>query len=281
VERLIDRYAIQKRNSESCGSKYVLVRRDRDGTREVLMVRARCKTWLCPRCSKKRARFYAERVFAGFEQSKVSLLTLTMDHRPGFDAAWDSIKPAWNRFRTAFTARFGRLRYVCVLEPQPGSGFPHLHVLVDRYLPWEWLNAECERAGFGRIKDITYVRGYAAYGYVLKYLRKPWSNDAGTQAAVLRRMRRFTSSKGFDLAKTPSTWDSRFCKLLSEDEALDLAREFAREGGEFHVLFDEEIRSAQGYVMVAASPPAAVSREAMAAGKPWRDTSVGFAFSTL
>jgi len=171
------------------------------------------------------------------------MFTVTMSHDNGIDQAWDSIKPAWNRFRTAFTKRFGKLRYVAILEPQPQSGYPHLHVLIDRFIPWGWCDAELQRAGFGSIKDFAYIRGRACFEYVCKYLRKPWPHEQGARAAVVRRMRRVSYSRGFEAVEAPSTGYQRFRKLLSEAEAIDLASLLNAEGVYFDAFWESQIFS--------------------------------------
>jgi hypothetical protein len=159
-----------------------------------------------------------------------------MDHHTGLESAWDNVKPAWNRFRTAFVKRYGRLTFVCVLEPQPHSGFPHLHVLIDRFIPWGWLKVELINAGFGYVKDVSCIRSDAAYNYVLKYLRKPWESTPGAIAAIERNLRRFSSSRGLLAQEKPKPSWTTYNFLLSEEVLIDFLRIWSAKGGEFHVL---------------------------------------------
>lgn len=156
----------------------------------------RCKSWDCPTCARKKARKYSNRTFEMFRGEKVILLTVTMDRSQDIETAWASITANWNRFRTAFVKRFGKLKFVRVVEPQPKSGYPHFHILINRYIPQAWLTKELASAGFGKIKDIKRVTGEQAFYYVTKYLRKPWPDTVGAAIAKRIHIRRYNTSRG-------------------------------------------------------------------------------------
>lgn len=50
----------------------------------------------------------------------------------------------------------GSFSYIWVREEQD-SGLPHLHILVSRYLPQDWLSRRWEELGGGEIVDIRQI----------------------------------------------------------------------------------------------------------------------------
>jgi len=195
------------------------------------VIPARCKSWACPRCAKARAKRLARRVLAWSGGKQLSLFTVTMAHDVPVECAWGEISACWNRWRTAYVKKYGRLRFVRILEPQPRSQYPHLHVLVDRYIDWDWNEQELERAGFGSIKDIARIDGPAAFHYVLKYLRKVWPEGPGAMTSLDLRQRRFSASRDCGPETAPLIRWERSKTKLSIDEVGDLLALILDAGG--------------------------------------------------
>jgi hypothetical protein len=83
----------------------------------------------------------------------------------------DYIRECWNKFRTYLRRRFGqRVEYIAVLEHHK-SGVAHLHVLIDRYIPKEWLDSAWNAVG-GGFTWINYVDVHRVSAYISKYLTK-------------------------------------------------------------------------------------------------------------
>lgn len=101
------------------------------------------------------------------------LLTLTVDPDRVIDreAAHRDIGEAWNRLRSYIQASYGDFSYIWVRE-ETERGYPHLHVIVSRFLPQAEVSAAWSRAGMGEVVDIRKVEARQAGHYVAKYLAK-------------------------------------------------------------------------------------------------------------
>jgi len=123
------------------------------------------------------------------------LLTLTVDPANFCDReeAHREIGEAWNALRTALQQKYGGFSYVWVREEQD-NGFPHLHVLVSRFLPQGEVARLWKQTGMGEIVDIRQVNARKAGHYLAKYLAK----DA--MANLPSGVHRYGSSADIDLS---------------------------------------------------------------------------------
>ena len=168
--------------------------------------RLRCKCWRCECCGpRKAARLRRAIVRVATEKDLRRFLTLTLD--PAACRPEDSIRyirQCWNKFRTALKRQCGTsISFITILELQK-SGYAHLHVLIDRYIPQGWISTAWQAVGGGRIVFIKQVDIHRVAPYLSKYLTKDL-----LLAAFRRRQRRYTTSRDITLlAYTSSgTWD--------------------------------------------------------------------------
>jgi hypothetical protein len=110
------------------------------------------------------------------------------------------------------------------------NGYPHLHVLVSRYLPQSEVSAAWDRAGMGEIVDIQKVNARKAGHYIAKYLAK----DA--MAYLPSGVHRYGSSADIDLqvrggsdgGEEPSPWiletEDRLTGIVTEAAPGDFIR---------------------------------------------------------
>jgi hypothetical protein len=83
-------------------------------------------------------------------------------------------------------------KYIRVLEFQK-NGNPHLHILVDRFIPQSWLKAAWTAVGGGRFVDVRFVDIHRVSRYLSKYLTKELLISAPS------RSRRVTTAQGMHL----------------------------------------------------------------------------------
>lgn len=196
-----------------------------------------CKCWNCSYCGPRRAWRFCRRVAeVGKERGLNRLMTLTLDPsklgagsvKPG--AVWE----VWRKFRVYLRRRSGvTLSYVAVLELQK-SGVPHLHVLVDQFIPQAWISERWEALGGGRIVDIRKVRDFKKVArYLGKYLAK------GFGKRELYRARRYSCSRNIKLGEEKGPRWKRFRELQC---GIEVIRDGARRG------VVEEFRDAEGRV---------------------------------
>jgi hypothetical protein len=149
---------------------------------DVATVPYRCGSWECYCCGYRMRMNLIEEIqrITSERPELCRMLTLTLD--PGkapsrSDERHDYITDRWNALRSSITYEFGDFSYIWIREEQD-SGLPHLHILVSRYLPQEWLSAKWDDLGGGDVVDIRQVADTdKAAHYIGKYLTKNALSD--------------------------------------------------------------------------------------------------------
>lgn len=157
-------------------------------------VRLDCKTWACAYCGPKKAR-RAKRAIrdAALRHNLRRFLTLTLDPAKIQGEPVRYLRGTFAKVRVYLHKRFGRaISYIAILEFQQ-NGTPHLHVLVDRYIPQPWIASAWQAVGGGRMVDIRYVDLHRVSCYLAKYLTKDLLMSAPP------RSRRVTASQSICL----------------------------------------------------------------------------------
>jgi len=140
-------------------------------------------------------------------------LTLTLDPATapaGQEEKHRYLTERFNALRTELNDRYDDLSYVWVREEGEGDN-PHLHLIVDRYLPQDELSAVSRRVGLGEVVDIRRVNARNMAKYLTKYLTK------GSMANLPKGARRYGSSEDIELAVRGGSGDSRDWDLMMDD----------------------------------------------------------------
>lgn len=206
---------LKKRGRRSyCGMRSLRGRSRDERTERV--VRLDCKTWGCAYCGPRKAWRYKQAITTIAVREQLSrFLTLTLDP---FRIEGDPVRylrSVFSKFRVYLLRRYGHpIKFIAVLEFHK-SGIPHLHVLVDRYIPQQWIAESWSALGGGNIVHIKYVDVHRIAHYLAKYLTKELLLSAPD------RSRRVTTSRSIHLnEKQPveTTWvmDKRSIFLLFE-----------------------------------------------------------------
>lgn len=135
------------------------------------------------------------------------------------------IRKCWAKMRVSFQREYGHApRFVAVLEFQKRTGLAHMHIVVDRYIPRDWIQERWVAAGGGAHVDIRHVDVHRVAAYLSKYLTKELLLD------VPDGVRRVSTSRSIKLnEKKPSefTWcvlkttiDRQYVLLV--DRAIDV-----------------------------------------------------------
>jgi hypothetical protein len=171
----------------------------------------RCQQWECRCCGYRMKMNLLESIDAAVEDRPdlSRLLTLTVDPSKVGDRreAHRKIGEAFNRLKSYLRQAHGSFSHIWVREEQ-GNGYPHLHVLVSRFLPQSDVQAAWSRTGMGEVVDIRRVEARQAGHYIAKYLAK----DA--MAGMPSGVHRYGSSEDITLAvrggsaddSEPSEW---------------------------------------------------------------------------
>ena len=176
----------------------------------------RCNSWDCYCCAHRMRCNLVEELDRLIEERPElrRLLTLTLDPETApavQDEQHRYLTERFNALRTELNDRYDGLSYVWIRE-EGDSGNPHLHLLVDRFIPQSDLSMMSERVGLGRVVDIRRVNARNAARYLTKYLTKGALHDLPDGA------RRYGSSADIDLAvRGPSEEPVRDWELLMDD----------------------------------------------------------------
>ena len=123
-------------------------------------------------------------------------LTLTLDPEtiPEDANAHQYIWRVWGKFRVYLGRKYDEaISFICVLELHK-SGLPHLHALVDRFIPQKWISQAWEAVGGG---PIVFIERLGNVGEIGRYLAKYLTKNSGEKR--LRGLRRISTSRGIKL----------------------------------------------------------------------------------
>ena len=164
-----------------------------------------CNKWDCEDCAKKKAIILGNRVKAGFKGERVRFATFTDTGEGTLCDRLQMLKTAWNRLRLALSRQYGLTKFFWVLEFGGKRGRPHLHCLLNCYIPQRKLSELASKCGFGSVVDIREVKDGGGFGYVFKYLSKDCGLKAGASALKSIRGRRFGLSRNIPPLRSDST----------------------------------------------------------------------------
>ena len=164
-----------------------------DGVRQRFH-RLNCKTWGCSYCGPRKAKRYRYLIGQLAEREKLTrFLTLTLDPSRVEGDSVRYLRGVFNKFRLYLRRKYGApVKYIAVLEFHK-SGVAHLHLLVDRFIPWDWIRQSWSAIGGGQVVFIKYVDVHRISRYLSKYLTKELLLSAP------KRSRRITTSRSLHL----------------------------------------------------------------------------------
>jgi hypothetical protein len=169
-------------------------------------------------------------------------LTLTLDPKKleHKKFAVPHLRLCFNKFREYLKRKYGTVPpYICVLEFTK-AGIPHLHILLDQYIPQKWISATWAGLGGGRIVFIKQVTIANVTRYLSKYLTKdlllsaPKGSRRITTARSIKLFPKFPSDIAWELLKSTIWWN------LMEQNMRDFHLQRSFFDGSIAIEFDEE-----------------------------------------
>jgi hypothetical protein len=175
----------------------------------------RCNSWDCWCCAHRMRMNLIEEMERLVEERPElrRFLTLTVDHQApgGQEEKHRYITERFNALRTELNDRYPGISYVWIRHEGDERGRPHLHLLVDRFLPQSELSMLSKRVGLGEVVDIRRVNARNAAHYLTSYLGK------GALASLPKGLRRYGSSSDISLDVRGGGGDERDWTLLMDD----------------------------------------------------------------
>jgi hypothetical protein len=175
------------------------VRSQRDTHGQVTYLAAGCKAWSCNHCGPKKADKLRKAIGRVAEEKKLTrMLTLTLDTKrlnetELRDGGIGYIRKSWGKLRVYLQRKYGQgIDFIAVVEMQK-RGVAHLHILVDRFLPHDWVRDAWVAVGGGRIVDVRWVDIHRVSSYLAKYVSKEFAQG------LPKGVRRYSVSRGIKL----------------------------------------------------------------------------------
>jgi len=144
----------------------------------VTYLAADCKAWSCNHCGPKKADKLRKAIGKIAEEKKLTrMLTLTLDSKKLTESEFQDggiryIRQSWGKLRVYLQRKFGQgIEFIAVVEMQKRSTV-HLHILVDRFLPHDWVRDAWVAVGGGRIVGVRWVDIHRVSFYLSKYVSK-------------------------------------------------------------------------------------------------------------
>lgn len=188
--------------------------------------RINCGSWGCSYCGPRKAKTARRAIREHAERLNLKyFLTLTIDlkkveyqHKK---LAVPHLRFCFNKFREYLWRKYRvRPTYISVVEFTQ-AGVPHLHIMIDRYIPQAWISETWAKLGGGKIVFIKQVTIAKVARYLSKYLTKELLLSAPKHSRRLCTSRdiklfpKFVSGISWELRKS-SIWH-----MLAENRMRD------------------------------------------------------------
>ena len=186
--------------------------------------RVNCRSWSCSYCGPRKARQTRRAIQDSAERLDLRyFLTLTIDMKKvefqHKKFAVPHLRLCFNKFREYLRRQYGvPPTYISVLEFTK-AGVPHLHVLLDRYVPQEWISEVWSSLGGGRIVFIKRVTVQKVARYLSKYLTKelllsaPKGSRRITCARAVKLFPKYDSGIAWALLKSSIFHELAECRM--------------------------------------------------------------------
>jgi hypothetical protein len=205
--------------------------------------RINCGSWACSYCGPRKARQARMAIRNTAEGLGLKyFLTLTLDPKKLEHKKFGvfHLRLCFNKFREYLKRKYGTVPpYICVLEFTK-AGIPHLHILLDRYIPQAWISQTWAGLGGGEIVFIKQVTIANVTRYLSKYLTKdlllsaPKGARRITTARSIKLFPKFASGIAWELLKSTIWWN------LMEANMRDFDLQRSMFDGFIALEFDEE-----------------------------------------
>jgi hypothetical protein len=191
-----------------CGSRFIYIKKTVNKKHLFAFVPSRCKSWSCPDCRPIKAKIVRDYIKKNFKGDNTYMLSLTFYHSGNALDSWKKLGKCWNLMRTYCVSRFGKFNYIRIVEPHKNGGWPHLHILIDKFIVDQKVVKKVTEWGFGWNMHNVHVDPVHAANYVSKYLtNKKFDADADV-LRVASKCRIVSVSRGMPpIFSSESEWE--------------------------------------------------------------------------
>jgi len=179
----------------TCSERFVHIHKKTDTGGIHAVVPLRCKSWDCPKCRRIKSWQIRQKAKMFFQRKQLYFLTLTYSNSKTALETWQKLGQDWNLLSTWLRKRNPGLSYMRFIEPHRKRQYPHLHVLLDRWVFSTKFSQECIRAGFGPVAAVKRCSSDGISNYLTKYLTKEWPENGAAEMRIISHSRIYSASR--------------------------------------------------------------------------------------
>lgn len=187
--------------------------KEKPGTYSLYFAKPTPRTaWLPGKPRSKYYRRIKNKLTTQFRDSKkkYTFLTLTYDQNTNSKAfCFNMLKSNIREFIRLLRKRYKKIQYFWIIELTK-NGYPHIHIIFDRYAHWKIINAIWRGVTDSYITYIKQIPSSAVAGYLTKYLTRQSKHTEYQFAIIFKNVDRlYGNSRDFfsiKVIKTDSGW---------------------------------------------------------------------------
>ena len=135
----------------ACGTFYLVLKQDTVLGPEYLIVPNACRSNYCPVCRRSNLVRLRHALIRAMAFHRWRLVTLTFAHRDiTITEQLQALKRTFDLFSKRLRRRWPGVAYVRTIEVHR-SGYPHVHMVIDTYIPVSWLQLHWKECGGGMV----------------------------------------------------------------------------------------------------------------------------------
>ena len=135
----------------TCGTFYLIMKQDTVLGPDYLIVPNSCSSNYCEKCRQQNLIRLRHALIRTMAFHRWRLITLTFAHRNVTSVALlSALKTSFCRLTKRIRRKFPKSLYVRTVEIHK-DGYPHIHLVIDRYIPIAWLQLHWKECGGGMV----------------------------------------------------------------------------------------------------------------------------------
>jgi len=179
-----------------CRTRWQTIAQDYHGTRFMIPIQTACHSRFCSHCSSLRRAGILDRLrYFKTVQHAVKLELTFPENSPDPLEHPEYYSHSWDVFLKRLRRKYRKIKYLRIVE-LTACGIPHFHIILDHYVPHQWITETFPSCGGGSVNWIRHIDGGRAFGYVVKYVVKSTNgNPIHAEFFFRSGMRQFSASR--------------------------------------------------------------------------------------
>lgn len=176
-----------------------------------------CKSFRCLKCRKEKIKSLLPKITnICLENDLTRHLIITfkgkeLRNKISPNNSYDYTIRKFHNIHNSYRSKYGKgLKYICMNRSQE-NGYSHLHILINKYIPKEWLQKQIDKhnLGFFKIKHVDIHR-------ISNYLSKYWYKEH--EWYIPKDKRHFSTSKNIKINDNYNNDEYYYIEIYGYDE---------------------------------------------------------------